>query len=293
MRSDPAEYELVSPGTLAGALDLLRREPGGWLPVAGGTEIMVQYASGRLGARRLVNLWDIQELKEIAESDDILRIGGGCTFGQIREHRAVQDHFPLLAMAAAWTGSIANQSRATIAGNIVNASPAADSPPALLVYEAEVELISADRKRRLPYRDFHLDYKKTALEPGELLLAIYLPKRYAGWFRYAQKTGTRNAQAISKVCIAGVGKLRGDRVEALHIGIGAVAPTPLRLSKTEAALLGVALTDESIAEALHVLAGEISPIEDIRSSEAYRRQVAANLLEDLLRSFAASSEQTG
>jgi CO/xanthine dehydrogenase FAD-binding subunit len=288
MRSDPAEYEFASPGTLAGALEMLQREPGKWLPVAGGTEVMVQYSSGRLGARRLLNLWDIGELKQVTESADSLRIGGGCTFAQLREHPAVQSHFPLLAMAAAWTGSIANQNRATIAGNIVNASPAADSPPALLAYEAELELISATGTRRLPYCDFHSAYKKTALKPNELLLAVHLPKRFAGWFRYAQKTGARNAQAISKVCIAAVGQLRGSRVEALHVAIGAVAPIPLRLRETEGVLLGAKLTEKTIAEAQLAMAGEISPIEDIRSSVEYRRQVAANLLEDLLQSLAAS-----
>jgi Aerobic-type carbon monoxide dehydrogenase, middle subunit CoxM/CutM homologs len=288
MRSNPAEYTFVSPGTLAGALDLLHREPEMWLPLAGGTEVMVQYSSGRLGARRLLNLWNIGELKQITESVDSLRIGGGCTFAELREHPTVQKYFPLLAKAAAWTGSIANQNRATIAGNIVNASPAADSPPALLAYEAELELVSATGTRRLSYRDFHLAYKKTALKPNELLLAIHLPKRFVEWFCYCQKTGTRNAQAISKVCIAGVGKLRHGRVEAVHLAIGAVAPIPLCLRKTEKVLLSVELTKHTIAEAQRALASEISPIEDIRSSAEYRRQVAANLLEDLLQSFAAS-----
>ena len=290
MRSDPAEYEFVSPGTLAGALEMLHREPGKWLPVAGGTEVMVQYSSGRLGARRLLNLWDIRELRQITESADALSIGGGCTFTQLREHPSVQNSFPLLAMAAAWTGSIANQNRATIAGNIVNASPAADSPPALLVYEAELELVSAAGTRRLPYCDFYSAYKKTALKPNELLLAIHLPKRFAGWFRYTQKTGARNAQAISKVCIAGVGQMRGGCVEAVHIAIGAVAPIPLRLRRTEEVLLESELTEKTIAEAQRVMASEISPIEDIRSTVEYRRQVSANLLEDLLRSFAASEK---
>jgi len=288
MRSNPAEYTFVSPGTLTGALDLLHREPGAWLPLAGGTEIMVQYSSGRLGARHLLNLWNIGELRQITESADSLRIGGGCTFAELREHPAVQEYFPLLAKAAAWTGSIANQNRATIAGNIVNASPAADSPPALLVYEAELELVSAAGTRRLSYSDFHLAYKKTVLKPNELLLAVHLPKHFVGWFSYCQKTGARNAQAISKVCIAGVGKLRKHRIEAMHLAIGAVAPIPLRLRKTEKVLLGAELTKHTIAEAQRALASEISPIEDIRSSAEYRRQVAANLLEDLLQSFAAS-----
>jgi len=290
MRSYPAEYELVSPGDLAGALELLHREPDTWLPVAGGTEVMVQYSAGKLEARHLINLWNIAELRQITETDTSLAIGGGCTFTQLRESPAVQHHFPLLALAASWTGSIANQNRATIAGNIVNASPAADSPPALLAYEAELELISANGTRKLAYADFHLGYKKTALLPGELLLAIHLPKRFSDWFRYGQKTGTRNAQAISKVCIAGVGKLREDRVEAVHIGMGAVAPTPVRLYSTEAALCGAVLNDRAIADARRILASEIAPIDDIRSSAAYREHVAANLLEDFLRGFAASKD---
>ena len=290
MRSHPAEYELVSPGNIAAVLELLDREPGVWLPIAGGTEVMVQFSAGRLAARRLVNLWGLKELREISETDSTLTIGGGCTFTQIREHCAVQEYFPLLAQAASWTGSIANQNRATIAGNIVNASPAADSPPALLAYEAELELISAEGTRRVACTDFHLGYKETALAPGELLLAIHLQKRFAGWFRYGQKTGTRNAQAISKVCIAGVGKLSEGRVEALHIGMGAVAATPLRLRKTEECLLGAALTKSAIARARSVLSTEIAPIDDIRSNAEYRRHVAGNLLEDLLDTFAASKD---
>ena len=290
MRSHPAEYELVSPGNIAAVLELLDREPGAWLPVAGGTEIMVQFSAGRLAARRLVNLWGLKELREISETDSALTIGGGCTFTQLRDDRSVQGHFPLLAQAASWTGSIANQNRATIAGNIVNASPAADSPPALLAYEAELELISAKGTRRVAYTDFHLGYKKTALAPGELLLAIRLQKRFGGWFRYGQKTGTRNAQAISKVCIAAVGRFAEGRVEALHIGIGAVAETPLRLRKTEASLLGRALTKNVIANARLILSNEIAPIDDIRSNAEYRRHVAGNLLEDLLATFAASKD---
>jgi OHCU decarboxylase len=288
MRSDPAEYTFVSPASLAEALDLLGTKPGNWLPVAGGTEVMVQYSAGRLGARNLLSLWGLPELVEITEREDSLRIGGGCTFSQLREHAAVKRFFPMLATSAAWTGSIANQNRATLAGNIVNASPAADSPPALLAYEAELELISATGSRRLPYREFHLGYKKTALRPEELVLAVHLSKRYEGWFNYTRKVGTREAQAISKICIAGAGKLKDGSVEALHIGIGAVAPTPLRLRNIESLLLGRPLTKERIAEAKRALQDEISPIEDARSSVQYRRQVAENLLEDLLLAFALS-----
>lgn len=290
MRAHPAEYEFVSPDSLAGVLNILACEPGEWLPIAGGTEVMVQFSAGRLAARRLVNIWNIAELRQIVETASSLTIGGGCTFTQLREHPGVRKHFPILAQAGSWLGGIANQNRATIAGNIVNASPAADSPPALLAYDAELELISVSGTRKITYTDFHLGYKKTSLLPGELLLAIHLPKRFASWFSYTQKTGARNAQAIAKVSIAGVGKLRDDRVEGLQIGMGAVAPTPIRLRKIEEALLEAPLTDKNIANARHILAREIAPIDDIRSSREYRGCVAANLLEDFLCRLAASKE---
>jgi OHCU decarboxylase len=281
---------MVSPGTLAGALQLMQQEPGQWLPVAGATEVMVMFSAGKLGARRLVNLWNLPELRGIRADAGSITIGGSCTFGQIREHPAVKQHFPLLAQAASWTGGIANQNRATIAGNIANASPAADAPPALLAYDAEIELVSAQGTRRLPYRDFHLGYKKTALKPEELILSITLKKHFDGYFSYGRKTGARNAQAISKVCVAGVGRMRHGLVEDVRIGMGAVAPTPLRLLTVEALVLGKQIDDSLIAGARRALNEAIAPIDDIRSVAEYRRFVAGNLLEEFLRGLAASGE---
>jgi OHCU decarboxylase len=290
VRSYPAEYEMVSPGSLEGVLRLMDQEPGQWLPVAGATEVMVMFSAGKLGARRLVNLWGLRELREIREEDGLLILGGGCTFSQIRNCEAVLKHFPLLAQAASWTGSIANQNRATIAGNIANASPAADSPPALLAYDAELELVSVRGRRRIPYREFHLGYKRTALAPGELILSVVLKKHCDGYFFYGRKTGARNAQAISKVCMAGVGQVRDGLVEDVRIGIGAVAAVPLRLSVVEAVVRGERIDDAVIAKARKALDGVIAPIDDIRSLAEYRRFVAGNLLEEFLRGLAASGE---
>ncbi len=281
---------MVSPGTLAGVLQLMQQEPGQWLPVAGATEIMVMFSAGKLTARRLVNLWNLPELREIREDAGSITIGGGCTFSQIREHNAILRHFPLLAQAASWTGGIANQNRATIAGNIANASPAADSPPALLAYDAELELVSAQGSRWIPYRDFHLGYKNTVLKPEELILFITLKKHFDSYFSYGRKTGARNAQAISKVCVAAVGRMRHGRVEDVRIGMGAVAPTPLRLSTVENLILGQKINDSLIAEARQALNEAIAPIDDIRSVADYRRFVAGNLLEEFLRGLAASAE---
>lgn len=290
MRSHPAQYEMVSPGSLAGVLQLMHDEPGNWMPVAGATEVMVLFSAGKLSARRLVNLGNLPELRAIREDAASLTLGGGCTFSQIRGSASVLRHFPLLAQAASWTGGIANQNRATIAGNIANASPAADSPPALLAYDAELELVSAGGTRKMPYRDFHLGYKKTALRPEELIFSITLKKLGDGYFSWGHKTGARNAQAISKVCAAGVGRLRQGCVEDVRIGMGAVAPIPLRLDTVEAAVRGQRIDDAVIAEARRLLNAAIAPIDDIRSVADYRRFVAGNLLEEFLRALAASGE---
>jgi OHCU decarboxylase len=290
MRSHPAEYELVSPGTLDAVLRLLDDQPGQWLPVAGATEVMVMFSAGKLAARRLVNLGNLPELRVVTEDSKTLTLGGGCTFSQIRACAAVQRHFALLAQAASWTGSVANQNRATIAGNLANASPAADSPPALLAYDAELELVSVQGTRRISYREFHIGYKKTALGSGELIRSIILRKPDDGFFSYGRKTGARNAQAISKVCIAGVGRMRDGRAVDVRIGMGAVAPTPLRLTGVEAVVEGQIIDEGRIAEARRALDAEIAPIDDIRSIADYRRWVAGNLIEELLRALSGSAE---
>jgi len=289
MRSYPADYELVSPGNLDAVLRLLNEQPGQWTAIAGGTEIMVQYGAGRLAARKMVNIWNLGDLREIAETETTLSIGGGCTFSQIRGHAGIQQHFPMLAQCASWTGGIANQNRATLAGNLANASPAADSPPALIAYEGEIELISVRGLRRLPYDQFHLGYKKTALAVDELIYAVHLPKKFAGVRSYVRKVGTRNAQAISKICVAATARLHAGVVDEVRIGMGSVAPIPLRLARTEQVVSGRRVDDVVIAEARQALLREVSPIDDIRSTAEYRRLVAANLIEEMLRSFAADS----
>src|SRR5208337_4694605 len=155
-------------------------------------------AAGTLPARKLVSLWNLPELRRIHVFDDAINIGAGCTYTDLREHKIVAEEFPLLASAARWTGGIANQNRGTLGGNIVNASPAADSLPALLVYEAELILVSARGERRVPYIDFHTGYKKTLLAADELIRAIRLQRRFAGYSSYSRKVGARNAQAIAK-----------------------------------------------------------------------------------------------
>ena len=292
MRANPTDYQLVSPGSLDGVLSLLAREPGKWTPIAGGTEIMVQYGTGRLRQRQFVNIFGLKELTEISVTPEAIRIGAGVTYTTIRNHAEVSAALPLLARAASWTGSIANQNRGTLGGNLVNGSPAADSPPALLVYEASVELISVRGIRSIPYVEFHTGYKQSTLAPDELVLAITIPRPADGLRQYLRKVGPRNAMAISKVALAGVAMLDGDILRNPRVAIASVYHSPFRCFKTEAVLADAVVTPKLIAEARATLIVEIAPLDDIRSTARYRTQVSANLLEEFLSSFLVHEEKT-
>jgi CO/xanthine dehydrogenase FAD-binding subunit len=288
MRADPVEYELVAPGTLSDILSLLAHEPKTWLPIAGGTDVMVQYASGKLAQKKLVSLWNLPELRFIDVSDAEIRIGAGCTYTDLRQHEAVRREFSLLTTAARWTGSIANQNRGTLGGNIVNGSPAADSLPVLLAYEAELLLVSVRGERRVPYTTFHTGYKKSVLAADELIRSVCLPRRFANYVSYSRKVGARNAQAISKVCLAALGCVDEGVISDVRIAIGSVAPIPLRLPNTENAVKGKAIDSDLILAARTAAIAEIQPIDDIRSTAAYRAAVSGNLVVEFLKALGGS-----
>ena len=188
----------------------------------------------------------------------------------------------MLCEAAKETGGIAIQNRGTLGGNIVNASPAADSPPVLLAYDAELELVSQRGERRIPYFKFHSGYKQMDIRPDELLRAIRLPRTTNQLTHYYRKVGTRKAQAISKVCFAAVGSMIGGKIESVRIALGSIAPIPLRCVQTENALRNQTIDSEIVAAAKTALANEISPIDDLRSTMDYRLKVSLNLLEDFI-----------
>jgi CO/xanthine dehydrogenase FAD-binding subunit len=282
VRAVAADFDLVSPGSLDGVLSLLADAPGTWTPIAGGTEVMVQFAAGRLRARRLVSIFGLPELTAIEISPEELTLGAGVTYTALRQHALLAAEFPLLARAASWTGSIANQNRGTLGGNIVNGSPAADSPPALLAYGAEVTLGSVRGRRRIPYDSFHTGYKRSQLALDELLLAVHLPRRFTEFHHYLRKVGPRAAQAISKVALGAVARLEDGVVREPSIGLASVSYAPFRCRRTELTLTGQTLTPALMAEAERVLLDEIAPLDDIRSTGRYRTRVAANLLGEFL-----------
>lgn len=282
MRGNAECHDLVAPGSLHAVLQALADEPGVWTPIAGGTELMVSYAAGRLSATRLLNLWGIPDLRFIETTVDSIAIGACTTFRDLRASSAVAADLPLLAKASSWIGSIANQSRATIGGNLVNGSPAADSSPALLVYDAEIELTSTRGRRRVPYAAFHTGYKKNVLAPDELVYAVHLPRRFAQHRHYLRKVGTRRAMAISKVALAGTALIEKGDVCEIRIAAASLAPFPARLTGAENAVIGKAILPGTIQSARDALLAEVTPINDIRSTAEYRKQVAANLLEEFL-----------
>lgn len=292
MRSNPADYELVSPGNLPAVLSLLASEPGAWTPIAGGTDVMVLYAAGKLTSRRLVSIWNLPELRRIDVSPEEIRIGSACTYTALRENAILREEFPLLVTAASWTGGIANQNRGTLGGNIANASPAADSLPALLVYGADLILVSVRGELRVPYRAFHTGYKKMLRAPDELIHSIVLPRKFSTYLPYARKVGARGAQAISKVCIAALAKTRRGIIEDVRIALGSVAPVPLRLLQTENLLQGKKADPSLAALARKTAVTEISPIDDIRSSARYRTAVVANLVAEFVTQLSKAAERS-
>jgi CO/xanthine dehydrogenase FAD-binding subunit len=287
MRGNAQAHELLAPGSLPAVLELLAAAPGEWTPIAGGTELMVAFAAGRLGARKLVNLWGIPDLRFMQTTAEAIVIGACTTFLDLRAHTGLAEELPLMAKSASWIGSIANQGRATLGGNLVNGSPAADSSPALLVYDAEIEILSQRGSRRVPYSEFHTGYKRNALAQDELLYAVHLPRRFAHHRQYLRKVGTRRAMAISKVAMAATALVETNVVSEIRLAAASLAPFPARLYKTEAALLGRPITKETIQAAQRALLAEVQPIDDIRSTAEYRKHVAANLLQEFLLELAA------
>jgi CO/xanthine dehydrogenase FAD-binding subunit len=265
----------------------MAREPGVWKPFAGGTDLMVLLEAGKLSHRKFLSIWKLPELRGIVVTPAHVTLHALTTYSEIRRHELLAREFPLLCRAAAETGSIATQNRGTLGGNIANASPAADSPPALLVYDADLELVSASGTRWVPYHGFWKGYKQLAMRDSELIRAIRLPRDKSLSKQFYRKVGTRRAQAISKVCVAGAAHMDAGQIIDVRIALGSVAPTVLRAIETEKVLRGENPVPAILQAAQQALAREIAPIDDVRSSARYRLRVAQNLLAEFCESLAS------
>ena len=265
MRTAISPLALRQPRSLRDALRMLRDE-GPLTPLAGCTDVYVGLNFGTLRDQRFLNIWGLDDLRGIDVRKDLLRIGALTTYTEIIRSPLVRRRLPMLVAASREIGAVQIQNRGTLGGNIANGSPAGDTLPVLAAAEALVELRSIDWTRKVPFVDFYTGYRASVRRPDELIIAVEFPRvEGAQWFR---KVGTRAAQSISKVVMAGV------RSAHPRIAFGSVAPTVVRVRRTEAALAAGA----TLTEAQRILQEEISPIDDIRSTASYRRHVAANLL---------------
>jgi CO/xanthine dehydrogenase FAD-binding subunit len=282
MRGFVPDYDLITMPSLADTLKALGQEPNRWKPFAGGTDLMVVFEAGKLKHHEFLNLSPFSELKQIESNDLELRIGALCTYTEIQNDPIVQAEFPLIARSGWVTGAKAIQNRGTIGGNIANASPAADTPPSLLAYGAKVELISDKSLRLLDYSEFHHDYKKMALAPGEIISAVVLPRKQKWTHHYYRKIGTRAFQSISKVAFSAASVVENGIIQKVQIGLASVGPTPLRAKAVEQSLVSQKISSISVENVLQAVNQSLAPIGDIRSTASYRKAVLERVTKHLI-----------
>ena len=265
MKTAIRPLELRRPATVREALVMLR-DDGPLTPLAGATDLYVSLNFGTLPATRFVDLWPLDALRRIQMRGAVLSIGALATYTSLTRSRLVRQRVPMLIDAASQIGGVQIQNRGTIGGNIANGSPAGDTLPVLAVADAVVVVRRVSDERRIPFAHFYTGYRANVLRPDELIVAVEVPAiEGRQWFR---KVGTRAAQAISKVVVAGV------RTDAPRIAFGSVGPVVVRARAAEQALT----SGEGIDGAAAALDADISPIDDVRSTADYRRAVAQNLL---------------
>ena len=275
------KIDLRFPKTLAEALRLQASEQTRGKLLAGGTDLMVQWAAGVPIPERAVSVWNLPELSAIEMFPDRIEIGAGVTHAFLRDAVQIHRHVPALIAAAATVGAAQIQARGTLGGNAANASPAGDTAPALLVTGGSVLLASLSGLREVPLAKFWTAYRKIDAHPDEIIAAFRLPKRGRAQERF-RKIGTRRAQAISKVMAASRILVEKGSIVSAAIALGSVAPTPVRLAEVEAFLVGKKLSPKLIAAAEKLAQATVQPIADIRSTADYRRWASGRLVRDAL-----------
>jgi xanthine dehydrogenase FAD-binding subunit len=248
----------------------------GLRPMAGGTDLLAA-CRGRLDCD-VALLEGIPDLMAVCVEGNNLRLGATASHASLLRHPLVRQHLPVLAQALAGLGSPLIRNMGTIGGNLATASPAADSLPPLYVLNAQVELASQGGLRQLPVSEFLLRPGHTALAPGEIIAAIVIPLPPAGALHHFEKVGRRDALAIAVASLAAlVRRDEAGRVTEARLAVGSLAPTVVRCRAAEAVLGGGRLDRETLLAVGQRIGQCISPIDDIRATAAYRRQVAANL----------------
>jgi len=281
--ADPSCPGYYRPRSLEEALEILVQRPGEVRPIAGGTDILVQAKDGLVDRGALFDLGLVPELRGIEEHPEHIRIGAAVTHTEIVESALVERWCPALPMACSWVGGPQIRNRGTLGGNLAHGSPAGDAIPPLYAADATVEVVSISDRRDVPIADFYLGPRKTILAKDELILGVKVPKR-PGVRGAFLRLGQRQAQAISKVSIALGMTFKDGRPDWVRVALGAVAPTVIRASLTEKALMGGGY--DALRQAIEAVRGEVKPIDDVRSTREYRQAMAAVLLERAVRRVA-------
>lgn len=267
--------------SLPHALELLAAADPEVRPVAGATDVIVRLNAGRLKARRLVSIADLADLSYVRPEAGLIRFGAGTLLSELMAHPEFAAEYPCAVRAAREFASPQIRNRATVGGNIGNASPAADMVPPLIALDAQVGLRSGRGLRTLALEEIFLGFGKTALAPDELVTEIAVPRR-RGWFQAFAKFGSRSANVISVINMAICLRLSDHRIDAARVSYGSVAPKPLRAVRVEQFLTGAILSRKLVRDVAEVVLSEIAPIDDVRGSKRYKQRLAVNATQDAL-----------
>ena len=265
-------FDYLAPESLPEALDMMSDRPEA-IPLAGGTDILVQMKEGRRSVEALLSLKRVPELHRSEHNGDLI-LGAAVTVGRIAADQQIMGDYTALGMGAGMIGSVQVRNMATIGGNLCNAAPSGDTAPPLLALGARVIIAGAGMEREVPIEDFFLEPGRTLLNPGELLKEIVVPlphgKNGSCYLRHLRRT----RKDIATVGVAAAVTLDEDgTIASARLGLGAVAPVPMRAAGAEGLLPGNTLTEELCREAGATAARESEPIDDVRASADYRRHL--------------------
>lgn len=269
------ETAWLKPTSLEDALSARAQHPD-YLLLSGGTDVMVGVLH-RDPVPGVIDLFGLDGLVGIEADATRVRIGAGTTYAALLRSDEIRMLLPALHECVREIGAVQIQERGTLGGNMATSSPVGDTLPVLLALDAVVELASSEGARRVPYAEFCTGYRTTVMKPDELIAAIEIPTPHADLVQYWRKVGTRKAQAISKVMLAGAARLEDGTIVHARLGIGAVADRPIRLTQAEQVMEGQAPSAALAEQVSAAVRSAITPITDVRSTEEYRLEVACRL----------------
>jgi CO/xanthine dehydrogenase FAD-binding subunit len=276
--------EYYSPTTLKELVNLVTKYKNEAVLVAGCTDILIKKQIFK-DKKAIISTTEIKELQKIEQTNDKIRIGAGVTFSDLLHSDLIKTHCKALYNAAKVCGSLQIRNRATVAGNIINASPAADSIPPLMVSNACLILLSEENEEQINIKEFFTGPGKTKLKAGQIMTFIEFDKDTAETITFYRKIGTRKALSIAKASVAFKAQRDKGKLTSVQFAYGSVGPTVINSIKAKEYLENKHLSNESIEETSMMAFGEVSPIDDIRSTANYRRLVVKNVIIEELRQF--------